>query len=110
MNRGDHEFDQLMLDAGELIWRAGALEKGSNFCHGTAGNGYALLKLFRATEDQLWLDRAHAFAMTGISQSREARNRADSWLPSLWTGDLGLCFYLKSCMEETAAIPTLDYF
>jgi len=110
MNRGDDEFDRLILDAGELIWQAGALEKGSNFCHGTAGNGYAFLKLFRATEDQLWLDRARAFAVTAISQSKEARKKEGSGQPSLWTGDLGLCFYLESCIEQTAAIPTLDYF
>ena len=42
--------EELVLAAGELTWRAGppGLEKGAGICHGTAGNGYAFLKLFSA--------------------------------------------------------------
>ena len=40
-------WDALLLGAGELTWQAGPLEKGVGLCHGTAGNGYALLKLSR---------------------------------------------------------------
>ena len=43
---------------GELTWRAGPLAKGAGLCHGTAGNGYAFLKLFERTGDERWLDRA----------------------------------------------------
>jgi Lanthionine synthetase C-like protein len=32
---------EMVLAAGELIWRAGPLRKGPGLCHGTAGNGYA---------------------------------------------------------------------
>ena len=109
MNQGDDDFDQLLLDAGELIWHAGPLEKGPNFCHGTSGNGYAFLKLFRQTNDQMWLERARSFAMIAISQARD-RLESDKLQPSLWTGDLGLCFYLDACINASDAIPTLDYF
>jgi hypothetical protein len=47
----DGELDALLLAAGELVWRAGPLRKGANLCHGTAGNGYALLTLFRRSGD-----------------------------------------------------------
>jgi hypothetical protein len=57
--------------AGELTWRAGPLVKGPGLCHGTAGNGYAFLKLFQRTEDDLWLDRAR------VRNARDGTGRAD---------------------------------
>src|SRR5262249_13988403 len=42
-------LDELLLAAGETIWAAGPLTKGSNLCHGTGGNGYAFLKLYQRT-------------------------------------------------------------
>jgi hypothetical protein len=58
----DQGIDDLLIGAGELIWRAGPPRKGPGLCHGTAGNGYAFLKLFRRSGDQRWLDRARGFA------------------------------------------------
>jgi hypothetical protein len=53
------EQGALLLKGGELTWRAGPLAKGSNLCHGTGGNGYAFLKLFRRTGMSAgWLGRA----------------------------------------------------
>jgi len=43
------ELEELLIAGGELTWKAGPLAKGSNLCHGTGGNGYALLKLYRRT-------------------------------------------------------------
>jgi len=45
-------IDDLLLAAGETIWRAGPVRKGCCICHGTAGNGYAFLKLFKRTDDE----------------------------------------------------------
>lgn len=42
-------LDDLLALGGEAIWRAGPLAKGSGLCHGTSGNGYAFLTLFRRT-------------------------------------------------------------
>jgi hypothetical protein len=67
------EFDALLLDGGRFAWAAGPLTKGSNLCHGTGGNGYAFLKLYRRTNDPIWLDRARQFAMTAIFQYRGAQ-------------------------------------
>jgi len=104
------DLDRLLLGAGELIRRAGPLRKGSGLCHGTAGNGYALLKLHRRFHDAVWLDRARAFAMSAIAQCREARHRFGRGRYSLWTGDLGLAVYLHDCLRGEPRFPTIDVF
>ncbi len=43
------ELEALLIDGGRFTWAAGPLAKGSNLCHGTGGNGYAFLKLYRRT-------------------------------------------------------------
>jgi hypothetical protein len=103
-------IDDLLLAAGELTWTAGPLTKGANLCHGTAGNGHAFLKLFERTGDQLWLDRARAFAMHAIVQSDAEAASLGQRHHSLWTGDPGVACYLLDCIEARARFPTLDVF
>ena len=107
---GDEQFDQLLEKGGELIWRAGPLTKGSNLCHGTAGNGYAFLKLYRRTGDAKWLERARAFAMHAIDQSERHVREYGHRRYSLWTGDLGLAVYLWDCINGQGKFPTMDVF
>ena len=97
----------LLREAGETVWRAGPLAKGSGVCHGTAGNGYAFLKLFARTGDELWLTRARAFAMHAIAQN-QSQVRSTGRHYSLWTGDPGLAIYLFDCLEAKARFPTMD--
>ena len=106
----DDELTELLVAGGELTWRAGPLRKGPNLCHGTAGNGYAFLKLLERTGDELWLHRARAFAMHAIGQVEHARVEHGRGRHTLWTGDLGTALYLASCIDATAAFPTLDVF
>ena len=106
----DEEFDRLLAKGGELIWRAGPLKKGPNLCHGTAGNGYAFLKLYQRTGDATWLDRARAFAMHAIAQSERHASEYRQRRYSLWTGDLGLAVYLWDCLNGQAKFPTMDVF
>ncbi len=106
----DEPIDDLLLAAGELTWTAGPLNKGANLCHGTAGNGYAFLRLFERTGDQLWLDRARAFAMHAIAQSDAEALSVGQRRHSLWTGDPGIACYLLDCIEARARFPTLDVF
>jgi len=105
-----HELDDLLLAAGETTWRAGPLTKGSNLCHGTGGNGYAFLKLYRRTGDAKWLERSRAFAMHGIQQTLRDREIYGQWRNGLWTGDLGFAIYLLDCVEGGDAFPTVDVF
>ncbi|PSN75860.1 lanthionine synthetase, partial [filamentous cyanobacterium CCP4] len=104
----NEDFDRILLQGGELTWQAGPLRKGSNLCHGTGGNGYAFLKLFVRTGDQLWLDRARAFAMHAIEQYRLSRQLYAQLRYPLWTGDLGLAIYLWDCLQAQAIFPTFD--
>ncbi len=104
------DLDAVMLEAGELIWSAGPLRKGSTLCHGTAGNGFAFLKLFARTGDELWLERARAFAMHSIWQCTQARELFGQGRYSLWTGDPGVAIYLHECIRASARFPTLDVF
>jgi hypothetical protein len=102
------EVDALLLGAGETVWRAGPLTKGPGLCHGTAGNGYALLKLHRRSGDARWLERARAFAMHAIGQYERARRVHGRGRYSLWTGDAGLAVYLWHCIAGQADLPALD--
>ncbi|MEP7209063.1 MAG: LanC-like protein [Casimicrobiaceae bacterium] len=103
-------LDPLLLAAGETIWAAGPLTKGSNLCHGTGGNGYALLELHQRTRDPKWLDRARAFAMHGIVQTETAARQFGHMRHSLWTGDPGFAIYLWDCLNGIARFPTLDVY
>lgn len=104
------DFDRFLIKGGELVWKAGPLVKGSNLCHGTAGNGYAFLKLYRRTRNAEWLTRARAFAMHAIGQWEHHAKRYRQMRYSLWTGDLGLAVYLWDCIHGDASFPTLDVF
>jgi hypothetical protein len=102
------DFEAVLLRGGELTWNAGPLVKGSNLCHGTGGNGYAFLKLYKRTGDPVWLERARAFAMTAIDQVRGARAAFGRGRYSLWTGDAGLAVYLWHCITGEPQFPTVD--
>lgn len=104
------EFETCLLEGGELVWAVGPLTKGSNLCHGTGGNGYAFLKLFERTGDELWLSRARSFAMHAIDQFDVASKEYGQLRYSLWTGDPGFACYLWDCIEAKARFPTMDVF
>ena len=101
-------LDAMLVGAGETVWQAGPLNKGPGLCHGTAGNGYAFLKLHRRTGAPVWLERARAFAMHAIEQSEQMRQQHGRGRYSLWTGDLGLAVYLWHCIQGEAGLPGLD--
>ena len=93
-------LDALLLAAGELVWEVGPLRKGAGLCHGTAGNGWAFLKLLRRTRDRKWLERARRFAMHAIEQRNGERG--------LLSGDIGVALYLRACVEVDDRWPLLD--
>jgi hypothetical protein len=100
-------LDEELLRAGaELTWGAGAHreEKGAGLCHGTAGNGYALLKTFERTGDELWLDRARRFAVHALAQAQALPGRY-----SLFTGGVGVALFAAGCLDADARFPMLDW-
>ena len=96
--------EELFLAGAELTWHAGPHGKGPGLCHGTAGNGYALLKAFKRTDDERWLDRARRFATHALEQV-ERRGRGHY---SLFTGDLGVALFAADCLDARALFPILD--
>jgi len=102
------DFDRLLVEAGNLVWSAGPLRKGSNFCHGTGGNAFAMLALYKRKGDVLWLERARAFAMHSIAQLHSATREYGRGRYSLWTGDPGLAVCLWSCITGKPEFPGLD--
>ena len=107
---GDDALTELLVAGGELTWTAGPLAKGPGLCHGTAGNGYALLKLFERTQDERWLDQARAFAMHAQAQVERERRHHGQGRHTLWTGDPGTAIFLADCLDATAGLPLLDAF
>jgi lantibiotic modifying enzyme len=102
--------EELLLAGAELPWQTGPpnLEKGPGICHGTAGNGYAFLKVFARTGDESWLDRSRRFAMHALAQVERLREEHGRGRYSLWTGDLGAALFAADCIEGTARYPIFD--
>jgi hypothetical protein len=101
----DYLDEELLLAGAELVWQAGAPrdEKGHGICHGTSGNGFALLAAFERTQDELWLDRARRFAMHALAQAQRMPGRY-----SLFTGGAGTALFAAACLEGDARYPVLE--
>ena len=97
---GDLMPEDLLLAGAETTWRHGPLEKGPGLCHGTAGNGYALLKTYAVTGDETWLERARSFAVAALDQLQGRY--------SLMTGDLGAVLFAQACIDVDPRFPILD--
>ena len=102
--------EDLLLAGAEVIWRAGGHgdEKGHGICHGTSGNGFALLKAFARTGDERWLERARRFAVHGLGQVERLRAANGRGRYSLWTGDVGTALFAAACIDLDARYPILD--
>jgi Lanthionine synthetase C-like protein len=105
----DYLDEALLLAGAELTWRAGphGEDKGSSICHGTAGNGYALLLAFARTGDELWLERARRFAVHALRQVERLEAERGRGRYSLFTGDLGVALFAADCLEARSAYPVL---
>ncbi len=106
----DYLDEDLLLAAAELIWQAGAHqdEKGHGLCHGTSGNGFALLKAFARTRDELWLERGRRFAIHALAQAERLAAANGRRRYSLFTGDIGTAFFAAACLDLDARYPVVD--
>jgi lantibiotic modifying enzyme len=106
----DYLDEDLLLAGAELIWRAGAHqdEKGHGLCHGTAGNGFALLKAFARTGNELWLERARRFAVHALAQAERIATASGRRRYSLLTGDVGTALFAAACLDGDTRFPIID--
>jgi lantibiotic modifying enzyme len=102
--------EDLVLAGAELIWRAGARgdDKGHGLCHGTSGNGFALLKAFARTGDERWFERARRFAVHALAQAERLAVANGRRRYSLFTGDVGTALFATACLDADAGYPILD--
>jgi Lanthionine synthetase C-like protein len=102
--------EDLLLAGAELVWHAGAHgdEKGHGLCHGTAGNGFALLKAFARTGDERWLERARRFALHALAQADRIAAADGRRRYSLFTGDVGTALFAAACLDADARHPIID--
>ena len=96
--------EELLLAGAELTWQAGAHKerKGAAICHGTAGNGYALLATFERTGDEQWLDRARRFAVHALAQAER-----EPPVFALWMGAIGVAVFASDCLDARYRYPFL---
>jgi hypothetical protein len=104
----DDDWGELLLAAGRLVWEAGPIRDAPGLCHGTAGNAYALLSLWRRTSDERWLERARAFAQHAAAQTEDRAARVGHGHHSLFTGDEGVALCLASCIAGDERLPVAD--
>ena len=107
---GSYLDEDLLLAGARTITQAGAHghEKGAGICHGTAGNGYALLKVFERTADEIWLEWARRFAVHALEQAARARTARGRGRYSLWTGDVGVAVYAADCLDARTRYPIME--
>ena len=106
----DYLDEELLLAGAELVWQAGAHgdEKGHGLCHGTSGNGWALLKAFARTGDERWLERARRFAVHALSQAERTAIASARHRYSLFTGDVGTALFAAACLDLDTRFPIID--
>ena len=104
----DARLGHVLAAAGALVWDAGAVRKGGGLCHGTAGNGWAFLKLHARSGDARWGDRARAFATHAMAQCDAHARRYGRRRYSLWTGDVGTALYVAACIDGDARMPSVE--
>jgi hypothetical protein len=97
---GDLMPEDLLLAAAETTWRTGPLQKGPGLCHGTGGNGFALLRTYELTGEEIWLERARSFADAALGQGRHH--------VSLFSGDIGAVLLAHACDTRDARFPIMD--
>nr|VZI47545.1 unnamed protein product [Spirometra erinaceieuropaei] len=86
---------------GREVWKRGLLRKGCGLCHGSAGNGYALLSLYQHTHKSEYLQQAAVFAEWCTDYFNNAERTPDRPL-SLFEGISGAIWFLLDMLEPVS--------
>jgi hypothetical protein len=92
----------------EVPSAAPPLRKGPAICHGTAGNGFALLRLAQRSGDARWRGRAERFALHAMRQTVEWHAAFGMPSVALWTGGLGVALFVDAVLADDPALLSLD--
>ncbi|XP_035981331.1 lanC-like protein 2 isoform X2 [Fundulus heteroclitus] len=96
------------VDCAEVIWQRGLLRKGYGICHGTAGNGYAFLTLYKITQEKKYLYRACKFAEWCLDYGTHGCRIPDRPY-SLFEGMAGTIHYLSDMANpEASCFPAFE--
>ena len=60
--------------------------------------------------DELWLERARAFALHALAQVERARALHGRGRFSLWTGDIGAAAFACQCLRVDPRLPTIGWW
>ncbi|XP_078092428.1 lanC-like protein 2 isoform X2 [Mustelus asterias] len=96
------------VECSDVIWQRGLLRKGYGICHGTAGNGYSFLSLYKLTRDKKYLYRACKFAEWCLDYGTHGCRIPDRPY-SLFEGMAGAIHFLSDMLNpETSRFPALE--
>ncbi|XP_075255924.1 glutathione S-transferase LANCL1-like [Convolutriloba macropyga] len=105
---GDEKFKSAALECGQCVWKRGFLKKGYGICHGTAGNAYTFLALYRATGNFQHLYRAVCFAQLCLDFDKPHRSADRPF--SLFEGLAGTMYFLIDMLDhENARFPCYEF-
>lgn len=100
---GDPRYLSLAEGAAWTVYEAPST--GGDLCCGSAGRAYALLRFFRQTGNEIWLDRAHELAAHAAQAIRTRQLRRNS----LYRGEVGVCLLAAEIHEpDQARMPLFE--
>jgi len=104
----DSKYLKSAEELGNVIWERGLLKKGYGICHGTAGNAYGFLMLYRLTRDKKHLYRALKFAEWCFNYGKHGCRIPDRPL-SLFEGMAGTVYFMVDLMDpKNSAFPAFQ--
>lgn len=99
----EQKYLDLALWGGDVVWERGLLKKGYGLCHGTAGNGYLFLHLYRVTQDVKYKYYADMFGIWCSDYGTHGCRVADRPL-SLFEGLAGTIYFIDDLLTPDAEI------
>ncbi|KAK1885569.1 LanC-like protein 2 [Dissostichus eleginoides] len=105
---GEEKYLKEASDCSEVIWQRGFLRKGYGLCHGTAGNGFIFLSLYRRTKERKHLFRACKFAEWCLDYGTHGCRIPDRPY-SLFEGMAGTVYFLSELENpEASCFPAFE--
>ncbi|XP_064102631.1 lanC-like protein 2 [Macrobrachium nipponense] len=104
---GDDSYLEHARKSADCIWERGLLRKGYGLCHGTAGNGYALLYFYQVTKEPDYLYRAAQFARWCRDYGKHGCRTPDRPL-SLFEAQAGTSCLTKNKVVIGNWLPTVE--